>query len=59
MTVQEYAEKHHVTPETVRKWCRDGRLPGARQDGPGKPWIIPDYALPPRQRRYSHPNIIY
>lgn len=32
------------TPETVRNWAREGKVPGARQT-PGKRWLIPASAI--------------
>lgn len=44
-----YAEMWDVKPETVRKWCREGIIQGAEQDGKGKPWRIPETAAPPER----------
>lgn len=49
--VPEYAKKHGVEDETVRKWCRSGKLIGAEQDGKWKPWRIPIDAVPPSKKR--------
>lgn len=49
--VPAFSEKYGVKPETVRKWCRDGKLPGAEQDGKGRPWRIPDDVGPPNNGR--------
>jgi hypothetical protein len=48
MTVEEFADLHLVTAQTVRTWCRRGRI-GARQTPKG--WAIPQDALPPKSRR--------
>jgi predicted site-specific integrase-resolvase len=47
----EFAKKWGVKQSTVSKWCREGKIPGAEQDGPGKPWRIPDDAKPPKTFR--------
>lgn len=47
--VPAFAEKWGVTPETVRKWCREGKIK-AEQDGKGKPWRIPENETPPMRR---------
>lgn len=39
MTVEQYASAHHVTAQTVRGWCRDELLAGARMTPKG--WTIP------------------
>lgn len=46
-----FAEKFKVHPDTVRKWCREGKIPGAEQDNKGKPWRIPEDAVPPMRKR--------
>ena len=30
---REFAEKFGVTPATVSKWCREGKIPDCNQDG--------------------------
>ncbi|MBP3415384.1 MAG: helix-turn-helix domain-containing protein [Clostridia bacterium] len=35
-------------PSTISKWCREGKIPGADQDGPGSPWRIPKDAKCPK-----------
>ena len=35
------AEILGVTIATVSRWCREGKIAGAKQDAPGKPWRIP------------------
>lgn len=49
--VPAFSEKFDVNPDTVRRWCREGKIPGAEQDGKGKPWRIPDDAVPPKSRK--------
>lgn len=38
-TVEEVARYYSVSPETVRRMCREGRIPGATQFG--RQWRIP------------------
>lgn len=45
--VPDFAKKYGYAAGTVRKWCRDGDIPGVEQDGEGKPWRIPSDAMPP------------
>ncbi len=50
-TVDEVAEILHTHVETVRKWCRSGKLEGARKFG--KDWFIPRTTIdppPPKQQ---------
>lgn len=35
---------------TITKWCREGKIPGAEQDGPGSPWRIPIDVQPPKRK---------
>ena len=45
VTVEEWAEAKRLHPETVRKWARWGRIPGARKMG--RVWRIrADEAVP-------------
>lgn len=47
VTVKEYAQAHGVAERTVRNYCVQGKMPGARMVG--KTWSIPsDAALPSR-----------
>lgn len=47
VTVKEYAQAHGVAERTVRNYCVQGKMPGARMVG--KTWNIPsDAALPSR-----------
>ena len=39
LTVAEVAERLSLNPETVRRWCRTGRLPGVPVGGPRR---LPD-----------------
>lgn len=40
ITTRELAEERGVTVETVRRWCRSGKVPGAEKDSSGR-WGIP------------------
>lgn len=44
---KEFASQFGCKQETVTRWCREGRIPGANQDAPGSPWHIPKDAVPP------------
>ena len=48
--VSAFAEKYNISPDTVRRWCREHKIPGAEQDGKGKPWRIPEDATPPKTK---------
>lgn len=41
MGTSEASEKWGRSQATISKACRDGKVKGAEQDGPGKPWRIP------------------
>lgn len=43
-TVEQFAVRADRAPSTVRTWCADGRLPGARKLR-GREWRIPRSAL--------------
>lgn len=43
-TVAEFAERANRAPSTVRTWCTEGRLPGAKKLR-GREWRIPRSAL--------------
>ncbi|HXF36593.1 MAG TPA: helix-turn-helix domain-containing protein, partial [Actinomycetota bacterium] len=38
VTAREVAERLGVAPDTVTRWCREGRIPAVR---PGRDWRIP------------------
>ncbi len=40
-----------VKQSTITQWCRDGKLPGAEQDGKGCPWRIPIDSLRPDKKK--------
>ncbi len=46
--VPAFSEKFGVSPGVVRKWCREGLIPEVEQDGKGRPWRIPEDAVPPK-----------
>lgn len=41
----EAAERLGIKRETVARWCREKKIPGAEQDGIGKPWHIPESSI--------------
>lgn len=41
MGTSEAAEQWGCSRDQVSKLCREGKISGAEQDGPGKPWRIP------------------
>lgn len=55
LTVTAAAERWGVTPSLVRRWCREGRIPGAVQAGP-RAWLIPADARRPEPRRPGGPR---
>ena len=48
MGTKEAEEKWGYKQATIRKWCRDGLIPGADQDAKGSPWHIPKDAKCPK-----------
>ncbi len=49
MTVQEFAEEYNLTQATVYKYCKHGKIDGAKKVA-GK-WIIPDDAIKPLTKK--------
>ena len=49
--VSKFAEEWNYSKQTVQKWCRTGKIPGAEQDAPNHPWRIPDDAVPPNGKK--------
>lgn len=49
LTAAEFAERFDVTPETVRAWCRSGRL--SRAERPGYAWLIHPGEVEAHRRR--------
>ncbi len=47
MSTAEASAKWDTTQSVVQKWCRKGRIPGAKQERNGGPWYIPADAEPP------------
>lgn len=39
-----------VSQNTIAKWCRDGKIPGATQDKPKSPWHIPENSIKPSDK---------
>ena len=48
---KEAAERWGVSQALVQKWCREGKIPNATQDGKGSPWHIPNDAVCPVRKR--------
>ena len=48
--VKEFACRCCVSENTVRKWCRDGKIPGVTQDRKGCPYHIPADAKRPERK---------
>lgn len=51
MGTKEASQLWGVTPATIAKWCREGKIKDANQDAPGSPWHIPKEAKPPKYRK--------
>lgn len=51
MGTKEASQRWDVLPETVSKWCREGKIPGVEQDGKGSPWRIPYDAQRPNTKK--------
>lgn len=49
MTIKEASKRWGVTPSLIRRWCRAGRIPGARlkETERGQVWVIPANANKP------------
>ena len=45
------AKKWNISERSVRNYCRNGRVPGATQDG--LVWLIPDNAEKPARKQRS------
>lgn len=37
---KEASKRWGYSQSTISKWCRENKIPGAEQDGPGRPWRI-------------------
>lgn len=42
---KEAAERLGLAQSTVAKFCREGKIKGAEQDGKGSPWHIPESTI--------------
>lgn len=51
VTVSEAAALRKASPETIRRWCRDGWLKGARHVG-ARSWLVPRAEL----MKFEPPN---
>ena len=62
LTIKQAAERLGVAAVTVRQWCSEGRLKGARLvDSPrGSYWVVPESVLdnfqPPKMGRPTKPK---
>jgi hypothetical protein len=57
MTTTEAAKKWTCDESTVRGWCQEGLIEGAKQEGNNNPWFIPENALPPYKfgrKKFDH-----
>ncbi len=50
MGTKEAAKLWGVKQATVQKWCREGKIQNATQDGKGSPWHIPKDAECPGRK---------
>ena len=50
MGTKEAAELWGCSQKTIQRWCREGLIPGADQDGKGSPWHIPKDAICPKNK---------
>lgn len=50
MQVREWAEREHLNPYTVWKWCREGKMPVPTEHTPTGMWLIhdPKYETAPK-----------
>jgi excisionase family DNA binding protein len=51
-TTREAADLLQVTPETVKAYCRNGKLKG-RQVGPKKQWMVPVEEIKKLQKEWN------
>lgn len=58
MGTLEASKKWGYTQETIRKWCREGKIANATQDKVGSTWHIPPDAECPRKIKISKGDII-
>ena len=50
MGTKQAAEMWGVSQDTVRRWCTEGKVPGATQDKKRSPWHIPSDAECPKNK---------
>ena len=48
MGTKEASRLWGYTPETIRRWCREGKILNATHDAKGSTWHIPKNAKCPR-----------
>lgn len=53
---KEASERWGYSPNTISKWCREGKIKGATQDGKGSPWHIPEDAECPKPIKRKEDN---
>lgn len=49
MGTKEASELWGYSQQTISKWCREDKIPGAEQDATGSPWHIPKDAQCPQK----------
>ena len=47
MGAKEASKLWGISPATIARWYREGKIEGAEQDAPGSPWRIPRDAIRP------------
>lgn len=57
MGTKEAAEKWGYSQATVRKWCKDGLIPGVTQDNKGSPYHIPKDAKCPKKDKNTKAEV--
>lgn len=51
MGTKEASKLWGVSQDTIRKWCRDGKIsPQPTRDSPGSTWHISKDAIPPMRK---------
>ncbi len=51
LEIADAASCWNTSVSTVRRWCREGKVEGALQQGPGRRWRIPSDAVSPSIRK--------
>ena len=61
MLVKEWAEREHLHPQTVWKWCREGTMPVPVEQTPTGMWLIhdPKYETTPQWKSMEHRTVCY